>query len=93
MPGVIMPKPVRPIVEGSTGVKIENVPYVSPTDTLAKLTSPGGTSRYDLMVSVTNFIKDPVMGEKAGDEYAMALNMGKIPNATCSCARRGPNRN
>lgn len=81
MPGVIMPKPVRPIVEGSTGVKIENVPYVSPTDTLAKLTSPGGTSRYDLMVSVTNFIKDPVMGEKAGDEYAMALNMGKIPNA------------
>ena len=41
MPGVFMPKQGRPIVESMSGVKVENAPYVSPTDTLAKLMAPG----------------------------------------------------
>ena len=45
MPGVFMPKAARPIAEGLSGVKVENAPYVSPTDTLAKLMAPGGTKK------------------------------------------------
>ncbi|MDH3234282.1 MAG: extracellular solute-binding protein [Alphaproteobacteria bacterium] len=82
MPGVFMPKAGRPIVEKTAGVKLENIPYVSPTDTLAKIMAPGGTSRYDLMISVTEFVRGPIMGAKAGDERVMALDMGKIPNAS-----------
>ena len=41
MPGVFIPDPARPIVEAMSGVKVENAPYVSPTDTLAKLMEIG----------------------------------------------------
>jgi len=82
MPGVVLPKGAREIVEGTTGVKVENAPYVSPTDTVAKLLAPGGTSRYDLMISVTEFVKGPVLGQKAGDEKVRPFDMAKIPNAT-----------
>lgn len=79
--GVILPDKVRPIVENATNVKVNNLPYVSPTDTVAKLTAPGGTSRYDLMVSVTNFMRGPLLGEREGQELAMVLDMSKVPNA------------
>src|SRR5215213_2263328 len=59
MPGVFIPDSVRPLIEGKAGVRVENAPYVSPTDTLAKLLAPGGTSRYDLMISVTPFVRNP----------------------------------
>jgi len=81
MTGAILPDKVRPIVENATHVKVNNLPYVSPTDTVAKLLAPGGTSRYDLMVSVTNFMRGPLLGERDGKELAMALDMKKIPNA------------
>lgn len=81
MSGVLLPDPARAIVESSSGIKVENVPYVSPTDTVAKLLSPGGTSRYDLMISVTEFVKGPVLGQKAGDEKVKPFDMSKIPNA------------
>jgi spermidine/putrescine-binding protein len=80
MPGVVLPKRAREIVEKAAGVKVENVPYVSPTDTVAKLLAPGGTSRYDLMISVTEFVKGPVLGA-AGHEKVRAFDMAKIPNA------------
>jgi|TARA_B110000116_G_scaffold2064_1_gene1850 spermidine/putrescine-binding protein len=81
MPGVFMPKKGRPIVESMSGVKVENAPYVSPTDTLAKLMAPGGTKNYDMMISLTNFVKGPALGAKDGDERLHALDMSKIPNA------------
>jgi spermidine/putrescine-binding protein len=81
MPGVFMPDAARPIVEQMSGVKVENAPYVSPTDTLAKLMAPGGTKNYDMMVSLTQFVKGPALGEKDGDERLHALDMSKIPNA------------
>jgi spermidine/putrescine-binding protein len=80
--GAILPDKVRPVVENATKVKINNLPYVSPTDTVAKLMAPGGTSRYDMMVSVTNFMRGPLLGAREGDELAMALDMSKVPNAT-----------
>lgn len=81
MPGVFMPDPARPIVEQLSGVTVENAPYVSPTDTLAKLMAPGGTKNYDMMISLTQFVKGPALGEKDGDERLHALDMSKIPNA------------
>jgi spermidine/putrescine-binding protein len=81
MPGVFMPKSGRPIAEEMSGVKIENAPYTSPTDTLAKLMAPGGTKNYDLMISLTQFVKGPALGKSSGDERLHALDMSKIPNA------------
>jgi len=81
MPGVFLPDAIRPVLEGAAGTRVENAPYVSPTDTLAKLLSPGGTSRYDLMISVTEFVKNSVLGEKEGDESVMEIDLTKVPNA------------
>lgn len=81
MPGVFLPDAVRPVLEGGAGVRVENAPYVSPTDTLAKLLSPGGTSRYDLMISVTEFVRNSVLGESEGDESVMPIDLSLVPNA------------
>jgi spermidine/putrescine transport system substrate-binding protein len=82
MPGVFIPDPVRPLIEAKAGVKVQNAPYVSPTDTLAKLLAPGGTSQYDLIVSVTPFVRNPIMGAKSGDEKVAPIDLSKVPNAT-----------
>lgn len=81
MPGVFIPDAVRPLIEQKAGVKVQNAPYVSPTDTLAKLLAPGGTSQYDLMISVTPFVRNPIMGAKSGDEKVAAIDLAKVPNA------------
>ena len=81
MPGVFLPKEGRPIVESISNASVENAPYVSSTDTLAKLMAPGGTKNYDLMISLTQFVRGPALGAKDGDERLHALDMSKIPNA------------
>jgi spermidine/putrescine-binding protein len=82
MPNVFIPDPVRPIIAAQTGgIKVDNLPYVSPTDTLAKLMAPGGTSQYDMMVTLTSFVRGPAMGARSGDEKLLALNLAQIPNA------------
>ncbi|MBI4183971.1 MAG: extracellular solute-binding protein, partial [Proteobacteria bacterium] len=81
IPSVFLPDAARPILESVSGVKVENAPYVSPTDTIAKLMAPGGTSRYDFMASNTAFAIGPVLGEKAGDERGRPINMANVPNA------------
>ena len=82
MPNVFIPEATRPIIAAQTGgIKVDNLPYVSPTDTLAKLMAPGGTAQYDMMITLTNFVRGPAMGEKAGEEKILALNLREIPNA------------
>ncbi|MFM9888120.1 MAG: PotD/PotF family extracellular solute-binding protein [Burkholderiales bacterium] len=82
MPNVFIPDPVRPIIAAQTGgIKVDNLPYVSPTDTLAKLMAPGGTTQYDMMVSLTNLVKGPALGAKEGDEKLLPLNLAQVPNA------------
>src|SRR5262245_4265828 len=81
LPGVIMTDKTRAIIDQMTGIKVENVPYVSPTDTVAKLLAPGGSSRYDLMISNTFFVKGPILGAKTGDEKVRAYDMSEVPNA------------
>jgi spermidine/putrescine transport system substrate-binding protein len=82
MPNVFIPDPVRPIIASqSGGLEVDNLPYVSPSDTLAKLMAPGGTFQYDMMITLTNFAKGPALGAKPGDERLLALDMSAIPNA------------
>ena len=80
MSGVVIPPGARAVEEKLSGVKVDNVPYVSPTDTIAKLLAPGGTSRYDLMISVTDFVKGPILGAHAGDEKVRPFDLSKVPN-------------
>lgn len=81
MPGPFLPDGARAILERMINGRVENLPYVSPTDTAAKLMAPGGTSRYDMMFSTTGFIQAPVLRERAGQELARPLDLAKIPNA------------
>ncbi len=81
MPGVAIPEPARKIMESKTGIRMEQVPYLSPTDSIAKLFAPSGTARYDFMVTNMYFVRTPLMGPKAGDEKIRPFDMSKIPNA------------
>ena len=80
MPGVFLPDAGRPLLEKLADAKVENAPYVSPTDSLAKLMAPGGDSRYDLIITLTQFVKGSALGAKAGDERVMPLDLSLIPN-------------
>lgn len=83
MPNVFIPDPVRPIITSqSGGVEVDNLPYVSPSDSLAKLMAPGGTSQYDMIITLTNFAKGPALGARPGNERILALDMNAIPNAS-----------
>lgn len=81
MPGPLIPDGVRPLLEKKAGTRVENAPYVSPTDTLAKLMAPGGTAQYDLMVSTTPFVRDPILGARSGEEKVAPIDVSLIPNA------------
>lgn len=81
MPGPFIPDGARAILERQIGARVENLPYISPTDTAAKLAAPGGTARYDLMYATTGFIQAPVMRERAGQELVRPLDLARIPNA------------
>ncbi|WP_108658854.1 ABC transporter substrate-binding protein [Acuticoccus kandeliae] len=82
MVNAVMNSPLRETMESVAGVKIEDAPFQSTTDVVSKLLAPGGSSRFDLMVSGTEFSRIPVMGPSAGSEHCAALDMSKIPNAS-----------
>jgi len=81
MPGVAMPDPAKAVLERKTGIRIEQIPYVSPTDSVAKLFAPGGTSRFDFMITNMYFVQVPLMGAKSGDEKIRPFDMSKMTNA------------
>jgi spermidine/putrescine-binding protein len=78
---LLMPETLRPMVVQQTDTRVELAPYTSVTDVVAKLLAPGGTSRFDLMGTLTNVVRGPGLGAKTGDEKMRALNMALIPNA------------
>lgn len=80
MVNAVMGGPLRGIIEGATGVKVNDGPFVSSTDNVAKLMAPGGGTRYDLLIGVSEFSKAPVLGESAGKERALAYDGAKIAN-------------
>lgn len=81
LPGVAIPELAKAIIENQTGIKFQIVPYLSPTDSVAKLFAPGGTARYDFMETNMYFVRKPLMGAKSGDEKLQPFDMSKLPNA------------
>jgi len=78
---LMLPEPLRPLVIQATDTRVEMAPYTSVTDVVARLLAPGGTSRFDLMGTLTNVVRGPGLGAKPGDEKLRALNLELIPNA------------
>lgn len=76
MPGVMIPDTSRAPLTAAAGATIENLPYISATDIVAKILARGGTARYDLGLSMTNFTGDPLMKANA----LMPLDPAKLPN-------------
>lgn len=72
--------PLKGILENEAKVKINDAPFQSSTDVVSRLVAPGGTGRYNLMMSHSIFSRGPVLGEKAGAEKCSALDLRKIPN-------------
>lgn len=76
MPGVMMPDALRPAAEAAIGGALENLPYVSPTDTVARLLAPGARGRYDLVINMMNFVTDPLMAADALEPF----DLSQVPN-------------
>jgi spermidine/putrescine transport system substrate-binding protein len=70
---------LKAIAEEEAKVRIAEGPFMSGTDTVSRLTAPGG-SRYDLMNSSYAFSRPVVMGSKAGEERVQAIDLSLIPN-------------
>ncbi|MES2534505.1 MAG: extracellular solute-binding protein [Pseudomonadota bacterium] len=72
--------PLKDILEKEAKVKINDNPFQSSTDVVARLVAPGGTKRYNLLMSHSIFSRGPVLGAAAGQEKTAALDLKKIPN-------------
>ena len=72
--------PLRSLLEKGAGTKVNEGSFLSSTDNIAKLLAPGGTSRHDLMVGVSEFSRAPILGLKLGDEKVKAYNIPLISN-------------
>jgi spermidine/putrescine-binding protein len=81
LPNVLVSGKLRSILEGAVHAKIVDAPYQSGPDAIARLMAPGGTSRFDLMFSLTDFARIPIAGPRDGAEKVLALDLSKIPNA------------
>jgi spermidine/putrescine-binding protein len=73
--------PLKGILENEAKIKINDAPFQSSTDVVSRLVAPGGTGRYNLMMSHSIFSRAPVLGERAGAEKTAALDLKKIPNS------------
>lgn len=73
-------EPLKAILEKSAKAKIENGAFLSTTDTLAKLMAPGSAGRYDIMMSLSEISRGPVLGESSGKERTLALDPALVPN-------------
>lgn len=72
--------PLKGILESEAKCRINDAPFQSSTDVVARLVAPGGTGRYNLMMSHSIFSRGPVLGAAAGQEKCAALDLAKIPN-------------
>ncbi len=72
--------PLKGILEEEAKCKINDAPFQSSTDVVARLVAPGGTGRYNMMMSHSIFSRGPVLGASAGQEKCTALDLSKIPN-------------
>ena len=78
----LMSGSLKGILEKEANIKINDAPFQSSTDVVSRLIAPGGTARYNLMMSHSIFSRGPVLGERAGQEKCSALDLKKIPNVS-----------
>jgi spermidine/putrescine transport system substrate-binding protein len=72
---------LKDIIEQEAQVKINDLPFQSTPDSVARVTAPGGTSRYNVVLAQTDFSRVPMLGPKAGDEKGAAYDLSKMSNA------------
>ncbi|TDR92911.1 ABC transporter substrate-binding protein [Enterovirga rhinocerotis] len=75
----VMQDPVGPMVERLSNVTLNNGPYLSSADVIARINAPGGP-RHALYCGVTEILRQPVMGAASGDEKAFPIDPAKMPN-------------
>ena len=81
VPNVTVSGKLRDIVEQEAHVKLNDEPFQSTPDAIARLLAPGGTQRYNLMLAQADFARLPVLGPRAGTEKVAELDLAKITNA------------
>lgn len=81
MTNALMGPALKEIVQKQINAKVTDAPFRTVTDSLSRLLAPGGTTRFSLMHAQTEVVRNPILGEKPGDEKVLALDLGKIPNA------------
>jgi spermidine/putrescine transport system substrate-binding protein len=74
--------PLRDIVQRSIGSEVKDGPFVSTTDNVTRLSTPGSAGLFDVMVGTTSLSKAGALGTKPGTERIRALDLSKIPNAS-----------
>jgi spermidine/putrescine transport system substrate-binding protein len=79
MNNAMVSPPLKAILEKELDLKIVDGPFMSGTDTVSRLTAPGGP-RFDLMNSSFAFSQPVVMGMKAGAERVQPIDLSLIPN-------------
>jgi len=81
MTNALMGPGLREVVEKEANVKITDAPFRTVTDSISRLLAPGGTTRFSVMHLQVEVARNPIMGEKSGDEKVAPLDLSKIPNA------------
>lgn len=72
--------PLKAILEKEANIKVNDAPFQSSTDVVSRLVAPGGTGRFNLMMSHSIFSRGPILGEKAGAEKVSAIDLARVPN-------------
>ena len=70
---------LKPLAEQDANVRIAEGAFMSGTDTVSRLTAPGG-QRFDLMNSSFAFSRPVVMGARAGQERVLPIDLSLVPN-------------
>lgn len=72
--------PLKVAIQDQAHCAVNDEPYTSSTDSVARLVAPGRSSRYDLMASAVEFSRLPLLGIKAGDEKVQSIDLSLVPN-------------
>ncbi len=72
--------PLKGILEKEANIKINDAPFQSSTDVVSRLVAPGGTGRFNLMMSHSIFSRGPILGEKSGGEKVSPIDVARVPN-------------
>jgi len=66
---------LRSTLEQASKFKIENGAFINTIDTVARLMAPNSAGRFDVMIAQSEVARPAVMGQKAGEERTMALDL------------------